>query len=164
MLKHLLRYSLILIIGFNGCYFVAYAAKNSTTNDPSSGYSNPSNDKKASKDVRKNHALTLINHGKYEKALTFLHKLVKQEAHMNNADYWNLIGFSSRKIGKTTEAHEAYGKALAINPKHLRAIEYLGELYLQTGERGKAEEQLKKLQKLCPSGCEELDLLNKALK
>jgi tetratricopeptide (TPR) repeat protein len=57
----------------------------------------------------------------------------------------------------------AYQKALAINPDHRGANEYLGELYLKTGDLEKARERLSKLQNLCPGGCEEYDDLKKAV-
>ena len=100
-------------------------------------------------DQRYDYALKLINQKEYEKALRYLRKIIVSKKHENNADYWNLIGFSSRKIGKFDEAHEAYARALSINPKHIGATEYLGELYVQTGERAKAEAQLEKLKELC---------------
>ena len=61
------------------------------------------------------------------------------------------------------QALDAYQKALAINPDHLGANEYLGELFLQIGELEKARERLKKLNDICTAGCEELDDLNAAV-
>jgi protein involved in temperature-dependent protein secretion len=43
------------------------------------------------------------------------------------------------------------------------AREYLGELYVETGDLSKAREQLVVLTKLCPQGCEEREDLEKAL-
>ena len=48
-------------------------------------------------------------------------------------------------------------------PKHKAALEYMGELYLETDRRAKAEELLATLEKLCPQGCEELDDLRQAI-
>jgi cytochrome c-type biogenesis protein CcmH/NrfG len=56
-----------------------------------------------------------------------------------------------------------YTKALELQPGHKAAHEYLGELYVETGDTAKASEQLASLQKLCPSGCEELEDLQKAI-
>ena len=81
-----------------------------------------------------------------------------------DADAWNYLGYSHRKMKQFDQAPTAYRKALAINPKHLAAHEYLGELYLQTGKLAKAKEQHKKLYDLCFTGCEEEDDLKKAVK
>jgi hypothetical protein len=45
-----------------------------------------------------------------------------------------------------------YRKALERDPDHLSALEYLGELYVETGELVKAKEILAKLEKLCCKG------------
>jgi hypothetical protein len=41
-------------------------------------------------------------------------------------------------------AGEYYERALEINPKHIQALEYQGELYLQLGEIDGAKKILKK--------------------
>ncbi len=56
-----------------------------------------------------------------------------------------------------------YTKALALDPDHKGAREYLGELYVETGQLDKAKEQLVVLTRLCPTGCEELEDLQKAI-
>lgn len=80
-----------------------------------------------------------------------------------HADAYNLLAFSLRNVGSFDEAHRNYDKALALDPDHKGAREYLGELYVKTGQMAKAREQLAILRKLCPTGCEELDDLNKAI-
>ena len=84
------------------------------------------------------------------------------ETHQH-ADIYNLMGFSLRKSGDPKKAYTFYRKALDFDPEHKGALEYLGELYVQTGELAKAREHVVLLQKLCPQGCEELDDLQKAL-
>jgi tetratricopeptide (TPR) repeat protein len=102
-----------------------------------------------------------VKAGRYADALPLLNKVVQRTP--NNADAWNYIGFSNRKLGKFPEALAAYEKALAINPDHLGANEYLGELYLQTGDMPKAEARLAKLDKLCLFGCPEYRALKAAV-
>ena len=61
--------------------------------------------------------------------------------------------------------HQALGfyqKALSLNAEHRGALEYLGELYLQTGRPKQAKEMLKRLDDACFFGCEEYDDLKKA--
>lgn len=95
----------------------------------------------------------------YQGALTELRDLAEDN---QQADVYNLLGFTLRKTGDTKSALTYYDKALALEPDHKGAHEYLGELYLQTNEVAKAKEQLSILNGLCPSGCEELEDLQAA--
>lgn len=103
-----------------------------------------------------------VRSGDYARALTLFQRVV--QADPRNADAWNYIGLSHRHLKRFDHSLAAYQKALAINPDHRGAIEYLGELYLQMGDRAKAQERLEKLSALCPSGCEEYEDLRKAVK
>jgi tetratricopeptide (TPR) repeat protein len=77
------------------------------------------------------------------------------------ADVYNLIGYTLRKTGDFETALTYYTRALELQPDHKAAREYLGELYVETGNMAKANEQLASLTQLCPIGCEELDDLQK---
>ncbi|WP_221122968.1 MULTISPECIES: tetratricopeptide repeat protein [unclassified Rhizobium] len=79
------------------------------------------------------------------------------------ADVYNLMGYTLRKTGDYRSSLTYYTKALELQPDHKAAREYLGELFAETGEMAKAEEQLSSLKQLCPSGCEELEDLQKAI-
>ena len=46
-------------------------------------------------------------------------------------DAHNLMGFAYRKLGDYDQALEQYDRALALNPHHRGALEYLGEAYLE---------------------------------
>jgi Flp pilus assembly protein TadD len=85
------------------------------------------------------------------------------EKGMQHADVYNLLGFSLRKSGDRKSAYTYYRKALEFDPNHKGALEYLGELYAETGEIAKAREHVVKLKQLCPQGCEELEDLEKAV-
>ena len=98
----------------------------------------------------------------FERALSLLKKVVRSDP--GNADAWNYIGFSHRKLDQLDRALPAYQKALAIDPDHRGANEYLGELYLKTGNLEKARERLKKLDAICTFGCGEYDALKQAIK
>lgn len=93
---------------------------------------------------------------KYKDAIERLEKVVLKEP--GKADAWNYLGYSQRKTGKYDDALKSYTRALDIDPKHKGAREYLGELYLQTDNLPKAEEQLKMLSQLCDSCSERKDL------
>jgi len=103
----------------------------------------------------------LIKAERYDEAIPLLKNVVAKNA--RDADAWNYLGFASRKLGKTNEALEAYNKALAIDPKHKGAHEYLGELYLLMKDPAKAQEQLTLLQGMCTGSCEEVDDLQQAI-
>lgn len=103
-----------------------------------------------------------VKAGNYDRAIRLLQGVVSKDP--GNADAWNYLGFSHRKLNDYKKSLTAYRKALAINPRHKGALEYLGELYVQTGKIEKARAQLQKLNDVCGFfGCEELDDLKAAI-
>jgi tetratricopeptide (TPR) repeat protein len=96
----------------------------------------------------------------YAAALKELRDLVDDN---QEADVYNLLGFTLRKTVDPSTALYYYLKALELKPDHLGAHEYLGELYVETGKLDKAREQLDALVKLCPSGCEQRADLQQAI-
>ena len=94
-------------------------------------------------------------------ALTALAIVTKDQP--ENADAWNLTGYANRKLGDFPQSEAAYEEALRLDPKHTRAMEYMGELYLTLDELDKAEALLKRLNKLCYFNCKDRDLLKKAI-
>ncbi len=106
-------------------------------------------------------AKVLIADQKYNEALVKLEKVVARD--QDNADAWNLIGFSHRSLKNYDKAFDGYSKALAIKPRHTGAIEYLGELYLELGDLEQAEQQLAKLDDICVFGCDDYDVLKQSI-
>ena len=96
----------------------------------------------------------------YAAALAELRDLAEET---QQADVYNLLGFTLRKTGDFKTSLTYYTKALELKPDHKAAREYLGELYVETGNMAKAKEQLAVLAKLCPGGCEEREDLQKAI-
>ena len=96
----------------------------------------------------------------YAGALVQLRALADDVQH---ADVYNLLGFTLRKTGDFKTSLTYYTKAIEMAPEHKAAREYLGELYVETGNVEKAKEQLAILTKLCPGGCEEREDLQKAI-
>ncbi len=92
-----------------------------------------------------------------------LAELTPMLATHQHADVYNLMGFSLRKTGDYKQAYTFYRKALDFDPDHKGALEYLGELYVETGQIDKAKENVVRLKQLCPSGCEELADLENAI-
>ena len=96
----------------------------------------------------------------YAAALAELRDLAED---VQQADVYNLLGYTLRKTGDVKTSLTYYTKALELQPDHKAAREYLGELYVETGNMEKAKEQLAVLGKLCPGGCEEREDLQKAI-
>jgi cytochrome c-type biogenesis protein CcmH/NrfG len=96
----------------------------------------------------------------YAAALAELRDLAEDT---QQADVYNLLGFALRKTGDFKTSLTYYTKALELQPDHKAAREYLGELYVETGNMDKAKEQLAVLAELCPGGCEEREDLQKAI-
>ena len=88
--------------------------------------------------------------------------LIKAEKlNSKNADVKNLLGFVTRNMNDTKSSMKYYQAALKIDPNHLGANEYLGELYLKLKQPAKAKAQLAKLEKICGTNCAEYkDLAN----
>ena len=81
----------------------------------------------------------------------------------NNADINNLLGYSARNLKQYKPAATYYTKALKIDPKHLGALEYQGELFMLTKKTADAKKNLAKLKSLCGVKCEEYVDLKKAI-
>ncbi len=106
-------------------------------------------------------AKAMVDEGNFAAALPKLITLTKTDA--KNADAWNLLGFTYRKLGQFDDSSTAYLKVLSINPNHLGALEYQGELFISTGKIEDAKANLAKLKSLCGS-CEQAEDLEQALK
>lgn len=96
----------------------------------------------------------------FKAALAELKPLLDTHQH---ADVYNLMGFSLRKSGDMKQAATFYAKALDFNAEHKGALEYQGEMFVELGEVDKAKANHAKLVKLCPTGCEEREDLEKAI-
>ncbi len=99
--------------------------------------------------------------GDYEQAIKLFTKVTKQDR--KNADAFNMLGYSYRKLGDYDNALANYQRALDLAPDHLGANEYIGEAYIELGDLAKAEEHLAALARLCPGGCDEYDDLSWAV-
>ncbi|MEQ8355827.1 MAG: tetratricopeptide repeat protein [Kiloniellaceae bacterium] len=106
-------------------------------------------------------AKQLMDDGKYAEAIPLLENVVATDK--KNADAFNYLGYSNRQIGNHDAALTHYHAALALEPRHRGANEYLGELYLILGDLPKAEERLKTLDEACFFGCDEYTELKEAI-
>jgi tetratricopeptide (TPR) repeat protein len=105
-------------------------------------------------------AVDLIDDEKYAAAIPLLQKSIKEKGEY--ADALNQLGFANRKMGNWKAGMEYYLKALALEPNHLGANEYLGELYLEQKDLPNAEKQLAVLKAACDD-CDEFDTLEEAI-
>ncbi len=96
------------------------------------------------------HALIYKQH-KYEAGIAQL-KSIGQDDH---PDVANLIGYSSRKLGRYDDAKYWYEKALAADPNHARTWSYYGMWHAEQGNLLKARDFLAKVESLCGTKCRE---------
>jgi tetratricopeptide (TPR) repeat protein len=107
-----------------------------------------------------------IDNQNYNKSLKLLKKLTKREdLGTKRADIYNLLGFSYRKLENPDldKSFAAYMMAIELDPSHLGAHEYLGELYLMRDQKDKALIILEKLDQLAGSNSEEYKELKIAI-
>jgi len=104
---------------------------------------------------------TLIAAKNFSAALSALK--VADKDFPNNAGINNLLGYSARNLKQYKPAATYYAKALKIDPKHLGALEYQGELFMLTKKTSDAKKNLAKLKSLCGVSCEEYLDLKKAI-
>lgn len=102
-------------------------------------------------------AVGLINQDRFTDAFAALERA--EAAVGPHPDVLNYMGFVSRKLGRLDDSLRYYTAALRIDPNHIGATEYLGELYIQMGQVDRAERQLARLDELCAYGCEQREEL-----
>ncbi len=106
------------------------------------------------------HAYALIyKQQDYAQAIIALRALGRDD----HPDVANLIGFASRKLGRTEDARSWYETALAADPNHTRTWQYYGMWHLERGDRPKAEQHLKTIESICGSECDDYKSLKLAL-
>ena len=87
----------------------------------------------------------LIKKEKYTEAIEKLEEILSTKKFQNDPDIINLYAFSLRKNNNFEKSEKQYKIALDIDPKHKGALEYLGELYVNTGRIEQANQILAKL-------------------
>ena len=115
----------------------------------------------ASEDPMLMQSKTLIAKNDWSAASAALEVFVKQNP--QDADGFNLLGYSYRNLRRYDESFAAYRRALTLDPKHIGAHEYIGIAYVQSGQLDKAREHLAILDKLCSASCEEYRDLKEAV-
>ena len=67
------------------------------------------------------------------------HLTLHVQVQPDSADAYNLMGYALRHLRRYAESEVAYQRALALDPDHLGAREYHGELMLILGKRERAQ-------------------------
>ena len=94
-------------------------------------------------------------------AIWLLEKVVARDG--TNADAYNWLAYAVRRNGDPAGSLPIYQKALAIDPKHRGAHEYIGEAYLALDDMAKAKEHLATLDRLCFFPCSQYRDLKRAI-
>lgn len=108
---------------------------------------------------RADYAYSLAKAGRYDEALQMLDTLKDP----NTAEALNYRGYATRKLGRTDEGIGYYLKSVDLDPQYAKVREYLGEAYVIKGRVDLAQDQLKTIQSICGTTCEEYQLLNQAI-
>ena len=106
-------------------------------------------------------AKAMIQARNYAGAIPLLQQVVQRDP--RNADAYNLMGYATRAGGNPNGSLQYYQQALAIDPKHIGANEYLGEAYLMLDRPAEADQMLARLDSLCVFGCTEYRQLKAAI-
>jgi tetratricopeptide (TPR) repeat protein len=106
-------------------------------------------------------AMKAIKADRFKDAIPLLQRVVGRDT--KNADAYNWLAYATRRNGDPAASIPIYQKALAIDPKHRGAHEYIGEAYLMLGNVPKAKEHLARLNSLCFLPCSEYTDLKKAV-
>tara|TARA_Y100000996_G_scaffold342257_1_gene279724 strand:- start:401 stop:868 length:468 start_codon:yes stop_codon:yes gene_type:complete len=148
--------------------FLTFLFISSSSFAASTSYENTSSEISSSEQLTKlyNKAYELVYDKKYEKSIKLLKKIAKRkDLGDKKADVYNLLGFSYRKnsLPNLDKALESYKIALEVNPNHIGAHEYLGELYVTLGNINKALEILDKLKNIAGINSVEYKSLKKVI-
>jgi len=106
-------------------------------------------------------ATKAIKAGDFAAAIPLLERVVARDS--TDADAYNWLAYSIRRNGDPAGSLPIYQKALAIDPKHRGAHEYIGEAYLVLGDVSKAKEHLATLDRLCFLPCSQYRDLKRAI-
>lgn len=101
--------------------------------------------------------LSYVQQLKYAAARAPLERCLKLDSSIAEADYQ--LGVVAKNLGASDEALQHFTDAVHLQPKHAKALWSLGNLYLQSGELQKAQEDLQSAEAIDPNSVEtEYDL------
>ena len=103
--------------------------------------------------IDKSLILNLINQGKYEEAKLNLLEIIKKDE--EDAEAYNLLGYTERQLQNYISAIKFYKKALTINNDFIGAHHYIAMAYLELDDIEKAKYHLNQLDLICLFGCKD---------
>jgi len=111
-------------------------------------------------DVSSNYlkAEKLIEKKNYEKAIDLLSELLGEKPDgFTKSDVLNYLGFANRKKQQPNYelAEKYYLEALTLDPNHVGALEYLGELYIDMNQVDHAKDLMERLKNAAGENSEE---------
>ena len=115
-----------------------------------------------SSDVTIGDVKRLVERGSYSSAISKAEEYL--QTNPRSADAYNYIGYSNRKLARYDRAKSAYDRALAIDPSHVGAHEYYGELHITLGDLDGAKKHLADLTRICGNCAEQQELSAKVAK
>ena len=133
------------------CSIIFYPLKAIMANldAPSSEDSSEEVDKVIDKSV----ILSFIDQGQYEEAKQNLLIIIKKN--QQDAEAYNLLGYTERQLQNYIEAINYYKKALNINKDYIGAHHYIAMAYLELDDLDNAKYHLNQLDLICLFGCED---------
>lgn len=106
-------------------------------------------------------ATHLMDKQEYTAAISHLIRVLRIE--QGNAGVLNDLGYATRMSGDYPTSLEYLQRAIARDPELKIAYANLGTLYLAMHQPDQAHQQLDTLKQLCPSGCDEEDMLTQSI-
>ena len=148
--------------GSSGSGGSANSSSNSSNSNSGSKYSPNTIDP----NVEFHRAKKFIYKNQFEKGIKTLKSIENAKPFgYSKADLYNYLGFASRKLPQPNyvEAEKYYLKAISFDSKHIGALEYLGELYVETGRLDLAKSMLSELFTIAGEDSEEYKNLEKLI-
>mgnify|MGYP005630144847 FL=1 len=97
--------------------------------------------------------LSLIDQGKYEEAKQNL--LIIMENNKQDAEVYNLLGYTERQLQNYTIAIKYYKMALSLKKDFIGAHHYIAMAYLELDDIANAKYHLNQLDLICLFGCKD---------
>ena len=137
----LLKYIIIFCLFLNQSAFAAGTADSNDTSSYEGNYKL---------------GLELIKKEKYKSAIGKFKSLInKNSDNYTQADIYNYLGYTHRKLKDYDAAETYYLKSLKLDSNHIGALEYIGELYLETNRIEGAKNSLQKLKSVAGESSDE---------
>ena len=103
--------------------------------------------------IDKSAILIFLDQGKYEEAKNNLLIIIKNN--QQDAEAYNLLGYTERQLQNYIEAINYYKIALDINKDYIGAHHYIAMAYLELDDLDNAKYHLDQLDLICLFGCED---------